>query len=128
MSKDPVPGISDGVRAKAHAYLTDGRVQVVEASQDPLTALVLVSGSGDEPYRILVKGREVLCSCPARVWGCAHVVASLLVLEVPDAHEPTSLGEGGIDTLVELSDEEPDRSQEDLALTSEIEELLGLGG
>jgi len=105
---DPIPGVSESIRSKAHGYLTSGAVQVYEAEQEPtLRALVLVKGSAKDPYRVLISGRVVTCDCPARVWGCAHVVAALLVLEVPDPREQDAPGE------------------EDPALSDEIDALLG---
>lgn len=100
---DPIPGVSDSIREKAHRYLTSGKVQVAEVvAGTALRATVLVSGSGSDPYRVLVTGRAVHCSCPARVWACAHVVAALLVLEVTEPEQPATFGDD--DTITALID------------------------
>lgn len=70
------------VEEKSARYIAEGRVRVVSVTGS--SAIVLVFGSADEPYRVTYHGGAWQCPCPARTWRCAHVVASSLVVHVED--------------------------------------------
>jgi uncharacterized Zn finger protein len=80
------------IEEKAHRYLAEGRVKVVQVG--PSSATIEIQGSASRPYRVHVKGDSAMCPCEARVEKCAHVVAALLVVRVsgrPSIGESTEL-------------------------------------
>lgn len=68
------------VDEKAVRYIEEGRVKVVQVMRS--SALVEVQGSEDEPYECTFGGIAWSCTCEARVFRCAHVVAASLVTKV----------------------------------------------
>ena len=69
---------SEASIVKAHKYLTEGKVTLLEVSDDGCTASA--QGSGDTPYEVIFNGGWS-CDCPARKTECAHVVAVKLVTD-----------------------------------------------
>jgi hypothetical protein len=67
---------------RAHAYVSEGRVEEVWLDRDALRAHI--SGSSDTPYHTIVRFREgdieAQCSCPYERGECWHVGALLLQL------------------------------------------------
>lgn len=57
---------------KAMNYLIEGRVHVVQVDEN--SGSFEVKGTSDDPYVVVFAGQWV-CTCPARVPVCAHVVA-----------------------------------------------------
>lgn len=74
---------------KAHRYLAEGRVTVLEAS--PGRVVAEVRGTAEDPYRVAYNSIGWACNCDARVPVCTHIVAVRSVTD-PDRfaadHEP----------------------------------------
>ncbi len=68
-------GTSKAVIHKAHKYLTDGQVMVVDLHGG--TAEVWITGT--DRYEAKYSNGIWLCSCPSRSPVCAHTVAASLV-------------------------------------------------
>ena len=85
---------------KARQYLAQARVKVVRVA--PADAVVLVQGSKEEPYTVRLVGDVWTCTCEARTWRCAHIVAARLV--IPDDMEVAGFGpqlDGELNTLLD---------------------------
>lgn len=83
---------SEAVLAKAHRYLTEGRVLVALARGNRVVGTV--QGSARDPYMVgqSAKGGH-WCTCPARTGACAHVVALRLVVGTPDDRRAVLAGD-----------------------------------
>jgi hypothetical protein len=87
------------IEQKARQYLAQARVKVVRVA--PGDCVILVQGSKPEPYTVRLVGDVWLCTCEARTWRCAHVVAGMLI--VPDGMAIPAFGpqpDGELDTLL----------------------------
>ena len=73
----------EGIPEKAHRYLAEGRVLILQAGPDPLARsprlTAHVDGGGAVPYIVTVDRGRWSCTCPARV-RCCHIVAVSLVV------------------------------------------------
>ncbi len=84
------------IEDKADKYLADGRVSVLEVSDVRAAAEV----RGSETYLVQHVGVWV-CSCPARVDRCAHVVAvSKVIPREEDGSVHLGVRDTGIDYLL----------------------------
>lgn len=89
--------MSEASQEKAHRYLLDGRVRVIEHSEG--SALVEVQGTDSDPYVVRFSslgsddaGRGVWhCTCPSRKSLCAHVIAVKLVSAHREAQVPDEI-------------------------------------
>lgn len=69
--------MSEASEVKAREYLTSGKVKVLE--HDAKSCVMVVQGSGKEPYNIIFGNATWHCDCPARKPLCAHVIAAKLI-------------------------------------------------
>lgn len=71
---------------KAEQYLTEGRIRVIEHSQQH--TLIYATGSDTEPYYVKRNSAGAwTCDCPARVTDCAHVLAARMI--IPESTQAT---------------------------------------
>lgn len=71
--------MSEDLDQKAGRYLAEGRVAALLVNLDKGFGVFLVSGSGDEPYKVVHRDRAWECNCQARVLNCAHIRACKLI-------------------------------------------------
>lgn len=112
---DPCPGGASpdpkNIEQKARQYLAQARLKVVRVA--PGDCVILVQGSKPDPYTVRLVGDVWSCTCEARTWRCAHVVAGMLV--VPDGMAIPGFGQanGELNTLLDESPVVADDAVED---------------
>jgi uncharacterized Zn finger protein len=62
----------ESARAKAHRYLTEGRVVIYEATPHHVRAHVRGSG---EQHTVTATAWGWSCTCPNRTGNCSHLIA-----------------------------------------------------
>jgi uncharacterized Zn finger protein len=130
---DPCPGGASpdpkNIEQKARQYLAQARVKVVRVA--PGDCVILVQGSQPDPYKVRLVGDVWMCTCEARTWRCAHVVAGMLV--VPDGMAIPAFGpqlDGELNTLLDepsvvAEDVVEDQDWSDFVTTVEEDEWQG---
>jgi uncharacterized Zn finger protein len=74
---------------KAHRYLLEGKVKVIDHSLQRGTAEFEVYGSSEDPYVVRFGGVGLWhCDCPAKVEDCAHMLACKLISPLTHATWP----------------------------------------